>query len=104
MGDLSGRLGMTAAVRAAGWTDAQLAELRPLLDPPEDPAIDPDDILACLGRQDRSTPHALARQLLDGWRVPDRNQIIRDADHMALYTHLIRSEEAASRIAERLIG
>ncbi|MGP1353875.1 MAG: alpha/beta hydrolase family protein [Parasphingopyxis sp.] len=102
MGDLSERLGMTAAVRGAGWTDALLAKLRPLLDPPETPAIPPEAILTYLGSRDRSTPYALARQLLDRWKVPERNRIVHDADHMALYTRLIRSDEAASRIADML--
>lgn len=102
MGDLSGRLGMSAAVRDAGWTDALLAKLRPLLDPPGTPAIAPEAILAYLGSRDRSTPFALAMKLLDHWKVPERNRIVHDADHMALYTRLIRSDEAASRIAEML--
>lgn len=102
MGDLSARLGMSGSVRAAGWSDDLLSLLRPLLDPPASPAIDPESILACLGSRDRSTPYPLAQQLLDNWMVPDQSRIIRDADHMALYTHLIRSDEAAARIAEML--
>ncbi|RVT81655.1 abhydrolase domain-containing 18 [Rhodobacteraceae bacterium CCMM004] len=102
MGDLSERLGISAAVRNAGWTDGLLAQLRPLLDPPDTPAVAPEAILTYLGRRDRSTPYALARQLLDRWQVPERNRIVHDADHMALYARLIRSDEAASRIADML--
>ena len=103
-GDLSGRLGMSAAVRGAGWTDGALARLRPLLDPPARAALAPDTILAYLGRRDQSTPYALAKRLLDDWHVPDGNRIVHDAGHIALYTRLIRGGDAVPRIAEMLGG
>ncbi|HJK96803.1 MAG TPA: hypothetical protein RMF84_06255 [Polyangiaceae bacterium LLY-WYZ-14_1] len=101
-GDLSGRLGMGAAVRAAGWTDPMLARLRPLLDPPDAPGIPADRVLAYLGRRDETTPFVLATSLLDGWGVPPGNRIIHDAGHIALYTRLIRGDTAVARIAAML--
>ena len=104
LGHLSKLLGLTDAVRQAGWTDQLLAELRPLLDPPDTESIDPEAIVACLGTRDSSTPFRLASDLLDRWRVPDENRIIRDEDHMALYTFLIRKPDVADRIAASLLS
>lgn len=104
LGHLSKLLGLTDAVRQAGWTDQLLAELRPLLDPPDTESIDPEAIVACLGTRDSSTPFRLASDLLDRWRVPDENRIIRDEDHMALYTFLIRKPDVADRIAACLLS
>ncbi len=101
-GDLSERLGMGAAVFDAGWTDELLAQMRPLLDPPDSPSIHADRILAYLGRRDETTPFRLANALLDSWGVPSRNRIIYDADHIALYTRLIRGDMAVPRISEML--
>lgn len=104
MGDLSARLGMSAAVRKAGWSDDKLARLRPLLDPPALPGVAPDAVIAYLGRRDESTPYALARALLDTWGVPQANRIVHDAGHIALYTRLIRGDEAVTRIEAMLTG
>ncbi len=102
LGDLSERLGMSAAVRGAGWTDETLARLRPLLDPPERPGIAPEAVLAYLGRRDESTPYPFAKALLDAWGVPQENRIVHDAGHIALYTRLIRGDDAVPRIAAML--
>ncbi len=104
MGDLSERLGMSAALRDAGWTDSLLAQLRPLLDPPAKPTIAPNAVLAYLGRRDATTPYAFAKALLDEWGVPEENRIVHDAGHIALYTRLIRGDEAIPRIAAMLTG
>ena len=99
MGELSGLLGMSDAVQAAGWTGETLARMRPLLDPPAKPGLDPDAILAFLGERDTSTPYAFAARLLDEWSVPAQNRIIRDAGHIALYAHIICNKTPADRIA-----
>jgi hypothetical protein len=72
MGDLSAPLGMSAAVRKAGWTDDKLARLRLLLNPPAEPGIAPDAVLAYLGERDESTPYTLAKALLDAWGASRR--------------------------------
>ena len=102
MGELSGLLGMSDAVQAAGWTGETLARMRPLLDPPAKPGLDPDAILAFLGERDTSTPYAFAVRLLDEWSVPAQNRIIRDAGHIALYAHIICNKTPADRIAAML--
>lgn len=101
-GALSRLLGLSCALADAGWTQDALAALRPLLDPPRAPGIDPSRILACLGTRDSSTPYATALALLDRWEVPPDNRIVYDAGHIALYARLIRSDTAVGRIARLL--
>jgi dienelactone hydrolase len=101
-GEVSRLLGLTEAVGRAGWTAEHLARLRPLLDPLPEPGIDPERIVAVLGRQDASTPFHFATEMLDRWRVPPENRQVLDAGHMALYAQLVREAEARELLVRTL--
>ncbi|MBB4265098.1 alpha/beta hydrolase family protein [Roseospira visakhapatnamensis] len=103
-GDISRLLGLTDAVTRAGWTDADLRALRPVLDPGPEPGVDPDAILAFLGTEDQSTPYGQAKRMLDDWRVPVANRMVFEAGHIALYARIIRDAAPIERIARMLTG
>ena len=101
-GGLSIDLGLRDAIQAGGWDADTLRSLRPLLDPPSPPAIDPDHIVAVLGRRDTYMPYALGRQLLHEWRVPDRNVLTWDVGHFGVFVNLLRGHDAQDQLIQTM--
>ena len=82
-GSLSRALGLSSAMRSAGWSPEILARWRPLTDPVGMPAMDPDDVVMMLGSADEVTPFALGKELAAEWGVPPVNLFIRRQGHFS---------------------
>lgn len=95
-------LGVDAAVEAAGWTPDRLRALRPLLDPPSEPGIHPDRIVAVLGRRDQYVPYQWALELLTDWAVPEANIHAWDADHFGVLVGFYRNPTVRNLVAAQL--
>jgi len=95
-------LGVDDAVQAAGWTAERLRTLRPLLDPPDTLGLPATHVVAVLGRRDRYVPYRWAREMLDGWGVPEANIRTWDVDHFGVLVRLYRETEAQELITAAL--
>jgi hypothetical protein len=93
-GSLSRLIGLDRALPEAGWTREAMGELRDLLDPPGEPAIEPERIFAMLGAEDTLLPCSLGRELMRRWRVPEENVTILPTGHFGLHVHLARRSDA----------
>lgn len=101
-GTLAGAIGMIEAVLAAGWTVPALHRWRVLLEPRGEPAVDPVNLVALIGRYDRITPYAHGREMMTRWRVPKENLFVRPQGHFGLALGLVRDPAPMLRIAELL--
>ncbi len=99
---LARALGVSQALAAAGWTAADLARLRALVDPAEAPPLPPDDIVMLLGRADDVTPFAGGIALARRWRVPAENLFLRPGGHFSVALGLIADKAPFARLAQRL--
>lgn len=95
-------LGVDAAVEAAGWTPERLRRLRPLLDPPATLGLPAEHVVAVLGRRDQYVPYRWAREMLDGWDVPEANIRTWDMDHFGVLVRLYREPDAQELIMRAL--
>jgi len=101
-GTLAGAIGLTEAVLAAGWTVPALHRWRALLEPRGEPAVEPTNLVALIGRYDRITPYAHGREMMIRWRVPKENLFIRPQGHFGLALGLVRDPAPMLRIADVL--
>jgi hypothetical protein len=101
-GTLAGAIGMTEAVLAAGWTVPELHRWRALLEPRGEPALDPQNLIALIGRYDRITPYAHGREMMTRWQLPKPNLFIRPQGHFGLALGLVRDPAPMLRLAEVL--
>ncbi|WP_129115632.1 alpha/beta hydrolase [Halegenticoccus tardaugens] len=101
-GDLSARMGLADALSAAGWTAARLRRLAPLLNPPAEPDVDPDRIVAFRGLADGVAPAASARDLLDSWDVPEGNRHEWSVGHFGVLVRLARDATFRNVVRDRL--
>lgn len=82
-GELGRRLGLPRALVRSGWTADRLDRLAPLMEPGDEPAIDPNRILFVLGSEDRVTPFADGIALADRWAIPAANRYVRRQGHFS---------------------
>ncbi|KUG20709.1 hypothetical protein ASZ90_009553 [hydrocarbon metagenome] len=102
--ELSHALGLDRAIRAAGWTEENLADLTPVLDPPQRPGIPPEKIFAFLGLQDTYIPYRRSREMLRDWDVPEENIVSWDTGHFGILVRIIRTSEFQERIMQAMRG
>lgn len=95
-------LGVDDAVQAAGWTPERLRKLRPLLDPPNTLGLPAEQVVAVLGRRDQYVPYRWARDMLDGWGVPEANIRTWDVDHFGVLVRLYRETDAQELVKDAL--
>ncbi|WP_152041167.1 alpha/beta hydrolase [Salinigranum salinum] len=86
-------LGVTGALRDAGWTPELMRELDSLLAAPETPGLDPDRIFPVGGLVDEMTQYQTMRATLDRWGVPEENRLEWDCGHFGVTLRAMRTEE-----------
>ncbi|MBI1926436.1 alpha/beta hydrolase family protein [Candidatus Poribacteria bacterium] len=99
-GELSQSLGVNKAIRAAGWTEAGLENLRIVLDPPSKPGIPPDRILGVLGCWDTAMPYQFAMEMLREWEIPDENITTWQVSHFGFVSRLFRTMDFQNLIMQ----
>jgi hypothetical protein len=101
---LSRRLGVGAAVTAAGWTRDLLGRWSYLVEPLPELATAPRDTIMVLGRRDTVTAFAGGLALARSWRVPDENLFVRRQGHFSVPLGLLRDSMPYARLIERLFA
>lgn len=99
---LSDALELGDALSAAGWTGRRLREFAPLLNPPADPALDPEQIFAFYGSADDIAPAETAESLVRRWRLPRRNVAQWDCGHFGVVARLLRDDAYQRSVAREL--
>lgn len=103
-GSLSRALGLWPAMAAAGWTHADLARWRPLLEPLEAPGLPPERVFMLLGAADDLTPYAGGLDLARRWAVPSENLFRRRQGHFSVSLGLARDAAPLERLRRVLLG
>ena len=103
-GALAVTLGLDRALARAGWSREALARLSKLIDPAEQPALAPSNIVSVLGETDRWVPYddglAVARQ----WRLPEANVFRYPLGHLGMPVQLTRDTAPFERLRQVLAG
>lgn len=99
---LTRRLGLPEQLARAGWDEAALARLLPLVEPQGAPAVDPARIVAALGVADDVTPFADARALFSAWGAPSDNLFTLPKGHFSLSLDSGGLERPLARLVELL--
>ncbi|QIB74653.1 alpha/beta hydrolase family protein [Halogeometricum borinquense] len=86
-------LDLDDALSAAGWTDEDLNEFAPLLDPPAEPDLAPERIFCWYGSHDDVAPTETTATLVRQWDVPRRNVRTWDRGHLGTAARLYRGDE-----------
>jgi hypothetical protein len=89
---LSEILGVTGALRDAGWTPELMRELDSLLAAPETPGLAPERIFPVGGLVDEMTQYPTTRETLDRWGVPEENRLEWDCGHFGVTLRAMRTE------------
>ena len=91
--EISKSLGLDEAIEAAGWEEEDLAKLKPLLDPPDDPGISPKRVFGVFGENDTYIPYEYSMEMMKSWGVPDKNVTTWDSGHFGVLTRSIRKTD-----------
>jgi hypothetical protein len=86
-------LGVTGALRDAGWTAELTRELDALLAAPETPGLAPERIFPVGGLVDEMTQYPTTRETLDRWGVPEENRLEWDCGHFGVTLRAMRTDE-----------
>ncbi|RDI70308.1 dienelactone hydrolase family protein [Halopelagius longus] len=100
--DLYEALDLGDALSAAGWTGRRLRDFAPLLNPPAEPAVNPERILAFYGAADETAPAETTEALVRRWRLPRRNVTEWDCGHVGVRTRLIRGDSYRRAVTREL--
>ena len=101
-GKMSEMTGLDQAILESGWTDADLEKLHRLLDPPAQPGIPSDHIVAILGNDDTYMPYSWGKELLQDWHVPDDNVVTWDSGHFGVLLRMFRKSSGRELIVRNL--
>lgn len=103
-GSLATLLGIHERLRGAGWRDKDIAHWRPLVEPGETPAVDPNAIVMTLGDVDTITPFPGGAALADTWRIPPANLFVSHGGHFSAALGLYGNRAPLDRFATILTG
>jgi pimeloyl-ACP methyl ester carboxylesterase len=101
-GSLSIALGEPQALRAAGWSLADIARWLPLLEPQGLPVVPPERIIVVLGEADDVTLAEGGEALVRDWRVPESNVFRCPAGHFSTSLGLSRDGAPIGRLVSIL--
>ncbi len=101
---LANRVGLPAALAAAGWSESDTARWRPLTAVPHAPPLPAERIVMVLGEADRILPYAMGRRLADRWGIPARNLFVGGGGHFATQMGVAWDQRPIARLAQILRG
>ena len=99
-GALARAWGVAGATAAHGWTSEGALRFAPLLDPAEETAVAPENIVSVLGAHDRVTPCEGARALLDCRGVPRGNRFVWPRGHFSVPLAMLRDRAPLMRFRD----
>jgi hypothetical protein len=101
-GALAVTLGLDRALARAGWSREALARLSELIDPAEQPAISPSNIVSVLGETDRWLPYDDGLAAAQRWRLPEANIFRYPLGHLGMPMQLTRDAAPFERLRQVL--
>ena len=90
--------GLDQKLYEAGWTDDLAESYGPLLDPSDDHALDPANVIAILGRTDDVVPYQAGLDLMARWHVPDDNVFHWNGGHFSTSMSVLRDQSPLDRL------
>lgn len=97
------QLRLKSEIRKHGWTAETLKPLLPFLQPGEEPAMSPENVVMLLGSADRVTPFPGGVALAQCWNVPASNLFIRKQGHFSGALGLSHDAAPLQRFADLLL-
>ncbi|TXH35921.1 MAG: alpha/beta fold hydrolase [Rhodospirillaceae bacterium] len=94
--------GLDRMVQDAGWTPELFQRWSTLVEPPEEPPIDPAAISMVLGTTDTVTPYEDGLALAQRWQVPDNNLVIAGRGHFTSSIAMTLPGSALDKLARAL--
>ncbi len=98
------RIGLPDALTAAGWTAEDFEAVREWAEPPADPGMPPERVVAVLGARDTVLPYRLGRALVERWNLPASNVFTYDLGHFTVPVELVRDRAPVERLRDILLG
>lgn len=87
-------------ITSAGWTIDAMLPFLGLVDPWEEPTVEPGQVVVLNGFFDRIMPYVSAEHLLTRWEVPYRNRFIWPRGHFSVPIGMIRDSRPADRFIQ----
>jgi hypothetical protein len=103
-GSLIRALGLTAWLKAAGWTRDSLMRWEGLLNPGGAPGLPPAHIVSVLGVADRLLPFETGREVARSWSLPSENVFELQVGHLAMPVALMRDDRPLLRLKAVMKG
>jgi pimeloyl-ACP methyl ester carboxylesterase len=95
---LSRALGLSTPLRAAGWDEAALRRVLPLIAPLGLPALPPERLIVVLGASDDLVPYAGGAALAERWAVPPANLFVRPQGHFSVSLGMMNDPAPIDRL------
>ena len=99
-GSLLALLDVRNQLEQAEWTMSDMEHWRPLVEPAERPALEPDRIVMTLGDTDTVLPYDGGSELARRWKIPSDNLFVSPQGHFSTALGLYRNSGPIDRAAE----
>ncbi len=91
-------IGIPAALKQAGWSEADMLRWAVLMDPQTPPVMPAARIVSILGTADRVTPVGGGLDLVRRWNIPAENLFVMRQGHFGTPVRLIRDDAPLRRL------
>lgn len=91
-------VGLPASLGAAGWDEASLRRVLPLIAPLGLPALPPERIVMVLGASDDLVPYEGGAALAERWAIPPANLFVRPQGHFSVSLGMMNDPEPIERL------
>jgi hypothetical protein len=101
-GELALQLGLDRALAEVGWSAQSLADISRLIDPTDEPALQPWQIVSVLGEADRWLPYGDGLAVAHRWKLPEANIFSYPLGHLGMPFQLTRDPAPFQRLRQVL--
>ena len=101
-GSLAGMLDVRSRLSEAGWQEDDMVRWRPLIEPGDRVALDPNAIVMALGDSDTVMPYRGGRSLAARWGIPPENLLVKHQGHFSTALGLYDDRAPLDRLARIL--